>query len=505
MDDQFPPINWTTRPGALPSWMPAAMLGGMLAPWRAPTPSDWSQSTPTDASSDRPSGRGILGQFDLPPGSDRPTGRGILGQFDLPPENAWAQTTGGAAQSPSLSAPLSPPAAATAPPYGGWYRNSPSWVHSAMPLGANVGFSAAPAEPAYHPWTDPRDGKNGANAWERPSPIPPSPAPVLPLHGPYGWYYPGAQLDPTPPAPPKDFRTRLHETLSDENVRYYAGPHFFEALQKLTAVTQLLPGSGTVQATQDASQAREDAQAGNYGKAAAHLGMGTANAALDWLPAGKLGTALLAGMGARTFPWARLPPAERMEKAGRSIDEIWRETGFWRGPDDHWRFEISDRGYRVNPKAGILDSEGYRAAPLYEHQNHPGMREAYPWLAEAQSRLRIDPDVRTYAAFVPGTGIDIEVPTKSMLRSLSMHELQHMIAHVEGFARGGAPLEFMGPGVSYQQAHALYERLAGEVEARNAQYRMYNLNDAARLRRSPQSTEEIPRHHQIIRFYPADR
>src|SRR5262249_56288128 len=89
------------------------------------------------------------------------------------------------------------------------------------------------------------------------------------------FYGPGDVLlprpEPAPPPPPRDFRTWLRDTLSDENVRYYAGPHLYEVLLKLHALTQLLPGSGTVQSTQDASLAGEEAKAGNYGKAAAHL------------------------------------------------------------------------------------------------------------------------------------------------------------------------------------------------------------------------------------------
>jgi Large polyvalent protein associated domain 23 len=56
----------------------------------------------------------------------------------------------------------------------------------------------------------------------------------------------------------------------------------------------------------------------------------------------------LGGIAAKTFPWAKLKIAEAMEKAGKSVDEIWRATGLERGADNRWRFEISDRSYRVN-------------------------------------------------------------------------------------------------------------------------------------------------------------
>src|SRR5262249_49880251 len=110
--------------------------------------------------------------------------------------------------------------------------------------------------------------------------------PSLPSYGPGDVLLPPPE--PAPPPPPKDFRMWLRDVLSDENVRYYAGPHVYDALLKLHALTQLLPGSGTVQSTQDASLAGEEAKAGNYGKAAAHFALGTVNAALDWLPPAKL-------------------------------------------------------------------------------------------------------------------------------------------------------------------------------------------------------------------------
>jgi hypothetical protein len=167
----------------------------------------------------------------------------------------------------------------------------------------------------------------------------------------------------------------LRDALSDQNVRYYAGPHLYEALLKLHALTQLLPGSGTVQATQDASLAGEEAKVGNYGKAAAHLGLGTVNAALDWLPPAKL--AIIGGTMARTFPWNKLSTAMKMEAAGKSADDIWRATGLERAADERWTFEIPDKGYQVNPNAGERMGPGsLTVAPLYEHHAHPGMQEA---------------------------------------------------------------------------------------------------------------------------------
>jgi hypothetical protein len=322
----------------------------------------------------------------------------------------------------------------------------------------------------------------------------------VPLSGPDGWYHP----EPAPPAPPEDFRTRLREALSDKNLRYYAGPGFSEFIDKLAALVPLLPGSGTAQSMQDGARAGKDLEAGNYGDAALHFGAGLVNAGLDWLPAGKQ-LAILGGMAAKTFPWAKLKIAEAMEKAGKSVDEIWRATGLERGADNFWRFEISDRGYRVKPNVGVLDNEGFRVAPLYEQQVHPGMQAAYPNLAGAQSKIRIDPLGPELGVFQRGS-IAVEAPIRSVIKSKSIHELQHMIADLEGHARGGNLLEFMKPGISWREAYELYRRLAGEVAARNAQSRLYE-SELQRQRKSPLRTEDkdIPRDRQIIRFSPRDQ
>ena len=262
------------------------------------------------------------------------------------------------------------------------------------------------------------------------------------------FYGPGDVLlprpEPAPPPPPRDFRTWLHDTLSDENVRYYAGPHLYESLLKLRVLAQLLlPGSGTVQSTQDASLAREEAKAGNYGKAAAHLGLGTVNAALDWLPPTKL--AIIGGTMARTFPWDKLPTAMKMEAAGKSADEIWRMTGLERAADERWTFEIPDKGYQVNPNAGErIGTQSLTVAPLYEHHAHPGMQEAYPGLANWQSRLTIDPlENPRGATDVNRNWVAVHAPSLEWARKVGIHELKHVIDKIEKHPPGGSPDQFM--------------------------------------------------------------
>src|SRR5262249_22294411 len=193
--------------------------------------------------------------------------------------------------------------------------------------------------------------------------------------------------------------------------------------------------------------------------------------------------AILGGVTAKTFPWAKLKIAEAMEKAGKSVDEIWRATGLERGADNFWRFEISDRGYRVKPNVGVLDNEGFRDAPLYEQQVHQGLQAAYRNLAGAPSKIRIDPRGPELGVFQPGS-IAVEVQTRPPVKFKSTHELQHMVDHLEGHARGGNLLEFMKPGISWRGAYQLFLRVAGGGAARNAQSRLYE-SELQRQRKSP--------------------
>jgi hypothetical protein len=353
------------------------------------------------------------------------------------------------------------------------------------PAGGILGNLAGPVENAASV-----PGIDGPMAWA--TPMQPPSKPSVPFYGPGDVLLPPPE--PAPPEPPRDFRAWLRGVLSDQNVRYYAGPHLYDALRKLHALTQLLPGSGTVQSTQDASRAGEEAQAGHYGKAAAHMGMGTVNAALDWLPPAKL--ALLGSIMARTFPWDRLPTALDMEAAGRSAKQIWREAGLERDAVGNWLFGIPDKGYRIRTRAGEPTIwPPLTHAPLYEHHDHPGMREAYPQLADIQSFLSVGSLERPRGRSTPNWLV-VRAPDLGEARSVGIHELQHLIGDLENLPPGGAPSDFRRLGFSPQEAFDRYWKLIGEVVSRNAQHRL-RMPERLRKLRPPSATEDVPRDQQI--------
>jgi Large polyvalent protein associated domain 23 len=458
-------------PGAWPYW-PLTPPTGATTPDGGPWPSG---SAPMAAVANS----GLLGSLGA-------TSGGLLGSLAWPLADTATAPPAAIGGPVSQRLPTTPPLFLAAQPLMAWGQDQ----RSSTEAGYDPETPYLP-EPANS--SDNARSRDGVGTATPSAPQEPPRKPSPPFYGPGDVLMPPPE--PAAPEPPKDFRSWLRDALSDENTRYYLGPHLFEALRKLHALTQLLPGSGMVQSTQDSSRAGDEAQAGNYGKAASHVGIGTLNAALDWLPPAKL--ALIGGTMAKTFPWKKLPTAMEMEAAGRSADDIWRSTGLERDAAGNWTFEIPDKGYYVG-----LNSQKpeVHVAPLYEHYVHPGMREAYPALSNWRSELAIIPDgERGGATNFQERLVKLQARGLEGARNMGIHELQHLIGKREKHPPGGSPRDFINQGMSEQQALDHYWRLVGEVVGRNAQRRLH-LSDHDRNLWSPRATEDIPRNRQINLF-----
>lgn len=146
----------------------------------------------------------------------------------------------------------------------------------------------------------------------------------------------------------------------------------------------------------------------------------------------------MAGERANTAMISRLQKAESMEREAASSEEIWKETGWMRGPDHKWRFEIPDNLDKINfPKDGNPHTLG-------EIYDNPALYEAYPELAQKTVRMedtKSSKDKRTRGAYgyVAEDGsivIDNSLPAGEAKTAL-VHEIQHSIQAIEGFSRGG--------------------------------------------------------------------
>ena len=185
-----------------------------------------------------------------------------------------------------------------------------------------------------------------------------------------------------------------------------------------------------------------------------------------------------AGRDARNADLEALHEAERYEMQGVDAETIRQKTGWFRGADGKWRWEIDDSdtetdtkwGFLRNPDAKrynelfekaylydtataedlnelrILDKnlKGVRKSPLYldEIVRHDKLFEAYPALRDVKVRFEVNTGNKEGSyhpeenEFVLRTGLKLE-PEK--LKNTLFHEIQHAIQEREGFARGANP------------------------------------------------------------------
>lgn len=135
-----------------------------------------------------------------------------------------------------------------------------------------------------------------------------------------------------------------------------------------------------------------------------------------------------AGERAKTADLEALSRAKKMADEGKDRTEIWTSTGWFRGVDGKWRFEIDDSGARLDPAFESGD-----VAPLTDAMRHPGgLFHAYPEL----DRVSVSFDAAM------GRDADFNTRTKELTvapgnMSAVLHEAQHAVQGSEGFASGG--------------------------------------------------------------------
>lgn len=86
-----------------------------------------------------------------------------------------------------------------------------------------------------------------------------------------------------------------------------------------------------------------------------------------------------AGERAMTANMEKLKEAKEMLAKDADMKTIYQKTGWHRGADGKWRFEIPDNLDKID--AAKFPEEGY-AIPLGEIYTNPKLYEAYPWLAD---------------------------------------------------------------------------------------------------------------------------
>jgi hypothetical protein len=256
-------------------------------------------------------------------------------------------------------------------------------------------------------------------------------------------------------------------------------------------------------------------------------------------PTNSLG--IFGGKMAKTANHNMREMAEAMEKAGSKADTIWEATGWGRGKDGQWRFEIDDQNmaWKGAEKPTPVSWDRFRPLKTVDDAfSHPELFNAYPEL----KNIDFAPEWHALGSYSRGNKtlkLDPDM-TPDGMRTVGLHELQHAVQEIEGFARGGNSGQFKNPQV-FERAtetarlirqrleavgpdhpdfpilqgalaklssfmtnvsmkhgpHAQYRKLAGETESRNVELRK-DLSAKGRLESPPWHTEDVPRSKQKV-------
>ncbi len=139
------------------------------------------------------------------------------------------------------------------------------------------------------------------------------------------------------------------------------------------------------------------------------------------------------GRLAQTADHNALATAEKMAAAGAPRETIWKDTGWFQGPDGKWRFEIDDS------QAVYMGGVG-RGDRFDKYLDHPKLAEAYPAVATEKARpLTKSEEAHAYAGYDPDKRefvLKKGIADEAQSRSSTLHEAQHFIQEREGFSPG---------------------------------------------------------------------
>jgi hypothetical protein len=201
---------------------------------------------------------------------------------------------------------------------------------------------------------------------------------------------------------------------------------------------------------------------------------------------GELG--IFGGRLAKTADLAKLAEAQGMEKAGSAPSTIWYHTGWAKGRDGEWRFEIPD--YNAT---WIRQPKNNQADTMEDIVSHPELFAAYPdmadtWAESFRKNAGFAGEYVSAGSRYPRDLIRLRNENENPL-SVALHELQHGVQEREGF----------GAGANYDRVGwDPYIRTSGEVEARNVQKRADMIPEALQYT-PPWLTEDRPRTDQLVR------
>lgn len=154
---------------------------------------------------------------------------------------------------------------------------------------------------------------------------------------------------------------------------------------------------------------------------------------------------IFGGARSQTVDDMMLDMAVKMENKGVRPQNIFDKTGFFRGADNNWRYEIDDSNSSAR---GVFEGEG--DVPAYKVLQHDELYRAYPDLAYMRVRPMTQNEIIEsggssgfFSDFRNEIGVN---PRESadLQRGTLLHEMQHAVQNWEGHSRGGSSSRAQG-------------------------------------------------------------
>lgn len=231
----------------------------------------------------------------------------------------------------------------------------------------------------------------------------------------------------------------------------------------------------------------------------------------------------MGGLKAETADKSALEKAMELEKDGTDSEKIRKETGWFKGYDGKWRFEIDNSELEfktdieknraaaielakmkvksaeleekiVNNTATKAEENEYynldekmieyrKGVKLSDVINHPKLFEAYPQLKNVDVYYEISSVNRGVYSSNGNVIMLNPMHTIDEQKEAIIHEIQHAIQRIEDFANGSNLEYWKNLGYSDEEAMAMYYNTAGEREARDVSARRdYNAEQRKNIR-----------------------
>lgn len=231
----------------------------------------------------------------------------------------------------------------------------------------------------------------------------------------------------------------------------------------------------------------------------------------------------MGGLKAETADKSALEKAMELEKDGTDSEKIRKETGWFKGYDGKWRFEIDNSELEfktdieknraaaielakmkvksaeleekiVNNTATKAEENEYynldekmieyrKGVKLSDVINHPKLFEAYPQLKNVDVYYEISSVNRGVYSSNGNVIMLNPMHTIDEQKEAIIHEIQHAIQGIENFANGSNLEYWKNLGYSDEEAMAMYYNTGGEREARDVSARRdYNAEQRKNIR-----------------------